>query len=74
MDTKTCSMRKIELKNTSTTLKKDSECKDCNCKRVLKSYYDNKDKISNQRNINYEKIEINYYRSKMIDKYDLKNY
>ena len=33
----------------------DSECKDCNSKGGTKRYYENKDKISNQQKIQYEK-------------------
>ena len=35
--------------------KKYSECRDCNRTRGLKRYYENKDKISNQQKIYYEK-------------------
>ena len=35
--------------------KKYSECRDCNRARGLKLYYENKDKISNQQKIYYEK-------------------
>ena len=35
--------------------KKYSECKDCNIKRGVKRYYDNKNKISMQQKIYYEK-------------------
>ena len=34
---------------------KFSECKDCNSKRELKRYFDNKGKTSNQRKIYYKK-------------------
>ena len=60
-------MCKIE-KHINNFYKKYTEGKDCNMKRSLKCYYDNKDKISNQK-----KIEINYYRNKMIDTDILKN-
>ena len=64
MDTKTCSMCNIE-KLISNFCKKCSECRDCNCGRGLKQYYENKDKKSNQRKILYEKIETeNYYKTK----------
>ena len=35
--------------------KKNSECKECNIKRGVKRYYGNKDKISMQQKIYYEK-------------------
>ena len=54
METKTCSMCKIE-KHINIFYKKFSECEDCHRKRGLKRYYEKKDKISNQRNIYYEK-------------------
>ena len=31
------------------------ECKQCNIKRSMKRYYENKDKLSNQRKLYYEK-------------------
>ena len=34
--------------------KKYTECKDCNTKRRLKSYYENEDKISNQQKISFD--------------------
>ena len=44
------------MKNISTTFrKKCSECRDCKRARGLKRYYENKDKISNQQKIYYEK-------------------
>ena len=70
METKTCSMCKIE-KHINNFYKNYSECEDCNRKRGLKRYYEKNDKISNQRNIYYEK-KINYYSNKMIDIYILK--
>ena len=54
MDTKICSMCNIE-KHISNFYKKYSECRDCNRERGLKRYYENKDKISNQQKIYYEK-------------------
>ena len=35
--------------------KKYTECKNCNSKSSLKRYFENKDKISNQQKIYYEK-------------------
>ena len=54
MDTKMCSICNIE-KDINNFYKKDSECIDCNRTRGLKRYYENKDKISNQQKIYYEK-------------------
>ena len=46
----------VKLKNRSTIFtKKYSECKACNIKRGVKRYHDNKDKISIQQKIYYEK-------------------
>ena len=53
--------------------KKYSECKNCNSKRGLEHYYDNKEIITDQRKLFYEK-KIDYYRNKLIDIYILKNY
>ena len=54
MENKFHSMCKIE-KDVNNFCKEHSECKDCKSRRVLKRYYENKDKISNQRKIYYEK-------------------
>ena len=35
-------------------------CQQCNIKRSLKRYYVNRDKLSNQRKIYYEKLEMCY--------------
>ena len=44
------------MKNISTVFtKKYSECRHCNRARRLKRYYENKDKISNQQKVYYEK-------------------
>ena len=58
METRTCSLCKIEKieKHINNFYKKFSDCKDCNRTKWLKRYYENKDKISNQQNIYYEKI------------------
>ena len=53
MDTLTCFMCKSE-KHINKFYKKYSECRDCNRARGLERYYENKDKISKQQNINYE--------------------
>ena len=54
MDTKTCTMCNIE-KHFKNFYKKNTECIDCNRARGLKRYYENKDKISNQQKVYYEK-------------------
>ena len=54
MDTKNCSMCNIE-KHTNLFYKIYSECRDCNRARGLKRYYENKDIISKQQKIYYEK-------------------
>ena len=54
MDTKICSMCNIE-KHITNFYKKYSECRDCNRARGLKRHYEKKDKISNQKEIYYEK-------------------
>ena len=54
MDSKTCSMCNIEKHNKSF----DKKCAECNVfksKKGFKRYCDNKDKMSNQRNIHYIK-------------------
>ena len=51
-----CTICNIE-KHISNFSKKYS---DCNHARGLKLYYENKDKISNQQKINFEKIEKKY--------------
>ena len=62
-------MCKIE-KHINNFYKNYSECKDCNIKRGVKRYYNNKDKISIQQKIYYEKNrekllqKQNYYRNK----------
>ena len=54
MDTKMCTICNIE-KHTNNFYKKYTECIDCNRARGLKRYYENKDRISNQQKIYYEK-------------------
>ena len=54
MNTKTCTICNIE-KDINNFYKKYSECIDCNRARGLKRYYENKDKISNQQKVYYEK-------------------
>ena len=54
MDSKSCSICKIE-KHIKIFCKNYAECKDCNDRRGLKRYYENKGKISNHRKIYSEK-------------------
>ena len=54
MDTKMCTICNIE-KHTNNFYKKYTECIECNRVRGLKRYYGNKDKISNQQKVYYEK-------------------
>ena len=49
-----CTIRNFE-KHNNNFYKKYTECIDCNCARGLKRYYENKDKISKQQKIYYEK-------------------
>ena len=57
MNTKTCTICNNE-KDINNFYKKYSECIDCNRARGLKRYYENKDKISNQQKIYYEKNRV----------------
>ena len=54
MESKICTQCNIE-KHINNFYKKYSEWKDCNIKRGVKGYYDNKEKISLQQKIFYEK-------------------
>ena len=54
MDIKTCTICNTD-KDSNNFYKRYTECKDCNRTRGLKHYYDNKDKISSQQKIYYEK-------------------
>ena len=54
MDNKTCTVCNIE-KHIKNFYKRYSECRNCNIKRGVKRYFDNKDKISIQQKIYYEK-------------------
>ena len=54
MDSKICVVSNIE-KSIDNFYNKYRECKLCKIKRSTKRYYDNKDKISNQQKIFYEK-------------------
>ena len=50
-----CVLFVILKKISKTFTKKYTECIDCNRARGLKRYYENKDKISNQQKLYYEK-------------------
>ena len=54
MESKICTQCNIE-KHINIFYKKYSECKNCNIKRGVKRYYDNKYKISMQQKIYYGK-------------------
>ena len=72
MDRKICSHCNIE-KNIEEIYNKYTECKYCNSNRCLKRYYENKDKLSNQRKI-YENKETDYCKNEIVDIYIIKNY
>ena len=69
MESKICTRSNTE-KHVNKFYKTCSECKDCNIKRGVKRYYDNKGKISMQQKICYEKNrdellqKQNYYSKK----------
>ena len=54
MDSKVCVVCKIE-KFIDNFYNKYRECKQCNIKRSTRRYSGNKDKLSNQRKLDYEK-------------------
>ena len=54
MDSKVCVVCNIE-KSVDKFYNKDRECKQCKNKRSMKCYYENKNKLSNQRKLYYEK-------------------
>ena len=54
MDSKVCVVCIIE-KSIDNFYNKYRESKECNIKRSMKRYYENKDKLSNQRKLYYEK-------------------
>ena len=69
MESKICTQCNIE-KHINNFYKKYSECKDCNIKRGVKRYYDNKNKISMQQKIYYEKKEaqiLQNYKDPMVN-------
>ena len=59
MESKVCVVCNIE-KNIDNFHNKYRECKRCNIKRSPKRYRESKDKLTNQRKLYYEKIEICY--------------
>ena len=54
MENRTCTQCVFE-NHINIFYRKILECKDCNIKRGVRRYYDNKDKISSQQKIYYEK-------------------
>ena len=62
MDRKICVVCNIE-KSIDEYYNKYRECKQCIIKRSIRRYNENKDKLSNQRKLYYEKIEISYLQS-----------
>ena len=54
METKVCVVCNTE-KSIDNFYNKYRECKQCNIQRSMKRYYENKDKLSNQRKLYYEK-------------------
>ena len=75
MENKICTVCKIE-KHINNFYRKYSECKDCNIKRGVKRYYNNKDKILIQQKMYYEKNrekllqKQNHYRNKINTEFD----
>ena len=67
MDNKTCTVCNIE-KQINKFYKRYSEGKDCNIKRGVKRYSDNKGKLSIQQKNYYEKTEINNREIKWLQK------
>ena len=59
MDSKICVVCNIG-KIIDNFYNKYRECKPCNIKRSTRRYFENKDKISNQHKLYYEKIEMSY--------------
>ena len=54
MDSKVCVVCNTE-KSIDNLYNKYRECKPCKIQRTMKRYYDNEDKLSNQRRLYYEK-------------------
>ena len=57
MNGKVCVVCKIE-KSIDNFYNKYRECKQCNIKRSMKRYHENKDKLSNQRKLYNEKKDV----------------
>ena len=55
MEGKVCVIRNTEKRNDN-FYNKYRECKPCNIQRSMKRYYGNKEKLSNQRKLYYEKF------------------
>ena len=63
MDSKVCVSCNTEKSLYNFYKKYRREGKQCNIQRNLKSYYENKDKLSNQRKLYHEKIKRCYLQS-----------
>ena len=63
---KICTRCNIE-KSIEDFYNKYTEFKVCNSNRSLKRYHENKKNISNQKKYLLKKMEINYYKNKIID-------
>ena len=72
MESKICTQCNFE-KHINNFYKKYSECIDCNRARGLKRYYENKDKISNQQKLYYEKNRSIQFRDLVISYIELEN-
>ena len=59
METKVCVVCNTE-KKIDNFHNKYRECKPCDIKRSTRRYFENKEKISNQHKLYYEKIETSY--------------
>ena len=57
MDSKVCDVCNFE-KGLDYFHNRCRECKQCNIQRSMKRYYENEDKLSNQRNLYYEKTRV----------------
>ena len=62
MESKVCVVCNTET-STDNFYNKYRECKQCNIQRSMKRYHENKDKLSNQRRLFYEKKEMCYLQS-----------
>ena len=72
MNTKTCTICNNE-KHINNFYKKYTECIECNRARGLKRYYENKDRISNQQKVYYEKSRSIQFRDLVISYVELEN-